>query len=1044
MAPVSFLTPVLVEEIQRGNAILFLGAGASRGAQGPKGETAPSGDKLRDLLSDKFLGGDLKSKPLSQVAEFAKNEAGLPKVQVYIKDLFSPLQPADFHLLIPTFRWYSIITTNFDLVIERSYDQCKDRQQQLAPILRDGDQFTEKLRDPSHVLYLKLHGCISNTTDDKLPLILASEEYARHKKNRARLFRHFEDWARERPVIFCGYDVGDPNIQQILFDLADLGVHRPPYGLINSGLSDIQVRYWSSKRFVVYGGTFSKFLQELDTAIPKPTRGLAALLRATTTSIAPWLKTTASPSTKLLSYLQDELVHIHKGMATTGVVPYEFYRGLSSDWGVFQQNLDVRRRVSDDVILEAFLESKKVRSGLAFLLKGYAGSGKSVTLRRVAWDIANDFDGYVFFLGEGGLLRREHLAELFSLTGERAYIFIEDAIPHIRDIVNLLTWSDKEAIPVTLIFGARTNEWNVYGGDLDSRIENDYELRDLTEREIAQLIEKLGKYNALGRLANSSKVEQYEHFKLTAERQLLVALHDISSEKPFEEIVLDEYRNVVPSEARILYLDVCTLHRLGIGVRAGLISRVSGITFEYFQRDFFKPLEHVVRTYFDHSSRDNMYRSRHSLVADIVFRRALPDPTERVSQIIRIIRNMDVDYSSDETAFRQMIRGRMLADLFDNKSMAHQIFEAARQSGAPISQVEHQLAVFELHHPAGDLYAAMHAIERAESALEHTDRAVLHTKAAILRNLALQAPQKLVREKLREDARAIVRKNMDASRVPHPFHTMGQLALDELKERIRDESEQTTTQELRQRAIAELIRQAEEAISQGFQRFPGDEFLLMLEADLANILADEHRVLEALELAFKGSPGRSFVAVRLAAAYEKKGQRDRAIDVLNHVLAVNPVSKEAHLALAKILMRQSEEDFKQDIANHLKRSFTPGDSNRDAQFWYARHTFLYGDREAALELFRSLGEARTAPEYRKRVKGLVRSSDGATRRFRGSIKRVEDSYLFVTCPDLRTDLFAHMSEFEESEWIKVLSGLQAEFQVGFTLRGPMAQNIRLV
>lgn len=81
MSTESLLTPWLIETITRGDAVLFLGAGASMGARGKQGEQAPSGNALRDLLADRFLGGALKDKPLSQVAELAKNEAGLPEVQ---------------------------------------------------------------------------------------------------------------------------------------------------------------------------------------------------------------------------------------------------------------------------------------------------------------------------------------------------------------------------------------------------------------------------------------------------------------------------------------------------------------------------------------------------------------------------------------------------------------------------------------------------------------------------------------------------------------------------------------------------------------------------------------------------------------------------------------------------------------------------------------------------------------------------------------------------------------------------------------------------
>lgn len=206
MVATELLPPYLIESIQRGEALLFLGAGASVGAISSSNKKAPRGDELRDLIADRFLGGRLKDKSLAQVSEYAKSEGGLPDVQQFISECFNSLQPANFHLLIPTFRWYAIVTTNFDLVVERAYSNCLNRQQTLEPIIQDGDRFSQVLRDPNKVPYLKLHGCISHVSDPNLPLILASEEYAKHRKNRERLFRHFADWARERPVIFCGYD----------------------------------------------------------------------------------------------------------------------------------------------------------------------------------------------------------------------------------------------------------------------------------------------------------------------------------------------------------------------------------------------------------------------------------------------------------------------------------------------------------------------------------------------------------------------------------------------------------------------------------------------------------------------------------------------------------------------------------------------------------------------------------------------------------------------------------------------------------------------
>src|SRR4051794_4930155 len=116
------LPPALVDAVKDQRAVLFLGAGASRDAVHPSGVHIPQGDRLRDLICDKFLGGTLKQRPLSAVSAMAANEAGLAAFQSYINDLFRPFEPASFHMLIPQFRWRAIATTNFDLIIERAYD----------------------------------------------------------------------------------------------------------------------------------------------------------------------------------------------------------------------------------------------------------------------------------------------------------------------------------------------------------------------------------------------------------------------------------------------------------------------------------------------------------------------------------------------------------------------------------------------------------------------------------------------------------------------------------------------------------------------------------------------------------------------------------------------------------------------------------------------------------------------------------------------------------------------------------------------------------
>lgn len=176
------LPPWIKTQLTEGETVLFLGSGASLGAAHPENEDMPDGRRLRDLICDKFLGGDEKSTPLHMVAAFARDAAG-PRFDRYLADLFKPYEPADFHKLIPAFRWKAIFTTNFDLVIEKAYDQNPDRLQNIKPIVSDYDDHLEEASKKRSVLYYKLHGCASQAQDSSLPLIIAPEQYASYKKN---------------------------------------------------------------------------------------------------------------------------------------------------------------------------------------------------------------------------------------------------------------------------------------------------------------------------------------------------------------------------------------------------------------------------------------------------------------------------------------------------------------------------------------------------------------------------------------------------------------------------------------------------------------------------------------------------------------------------------------------------------------------------------------------------------------------------------------------------------------------------------------------
>jgi hypothetical protein len=626
------LPPALVEAVREQRAVLFLGSGASYDAVHPKGDRIPLGDTLRDLICDRFLGGGLKGKPLTAVSAMAASEAGLVQFQKYIRDLFDPFQPAPYHYMLPQFRWRAIATTNFDLIIERAYKAIPNALQKLVKSVKDGDLVDHRMNETLDPVGLyKLHGCIDHYTDLSIPLILSTEQYASYEQHRARFYARFRDLGHEYPIIFAGYSISDPHIQRILFDLTAQDISRPHYYLVSPHIDPIETRYWATHRVTCLSTTLANFLSSLNTVIPEIARELPPETGGGELSIRKHYNVAnASESSDLRGFLKDDVTHIRVLMVIPLQIPTQFYRGNESGFGAIFQNLDVRRTVTDSVLVDAILLSDDPnRPSELFMLKGPAGNGKSVALKRIAWEAGITYDHIALFANGPSGIRIDPLEEIFTLTGKRTILFVDRVALVRKEIDDLLRTSRLRKIPLTIVGAERDNEWNIYCEFLEPFLKQEFPVRYLNQAEIRDLIALLERHNALGVLKDKEPADRIHAFTDVAERQLLVALHEATLGIAFEEIVLDEYRRIEPAIARRLYLEICALHQYGAPVRAGLISRTSGITFERFKREFIGPLQNVVLALQDQHSRDVYYRSRHQHVATLVFNRALPSAEEK-------------------------------------------------------------------------------------------------------------------------------------------------------------------------------------------------------------------------------------------------------------------------------------------------------------------------------------------------------------------------------------------------------------------------------
>jgi len=1022
---------ILVKQISRGKVVLFLGAGASLSATDEQGNHPPDGPGLAKMIADEFLDGKYADHSLSEVADYAISQTNVFSVQDFIRSVFEPYNPSDGHLMLTTFRWHGIATTNYDRILEKAYEtNCERSVQKPMPFIENGDRVEDKLRAPKDMPYLKLHGCITRIAKNHPRLILSTDQNVQYSNGRTNLFIQFEEWAHNYTFVFIGTSLQDHDIRYYLLRLAALGDERPRSYLVTQDPDRIKANYWAERKIEVLDGTFESFSESLDVSIESPFRVAVPSIVADHAIHEFFASPGQELSPRVISALDLDFDYVPTVTSDEIVDPMDFYKGHNPGWSAIEQNLDVARGLAERILEEHVLpESEEIDGWRFILIKGFAGSGKSVVLHRIAWDAAKGLDRLCIFLRQGARLDPTVIHELLDATNVRLYLFIDNVADRVHEIDALAGTISLDNSKLTIIASDRHNEWNYAGDRIGDLVTSEYELKNLSETEIRRLLGLLETHKSLGVLQDLSDEERFEAFKEYAGRQLLVALHEATLGRPLEDIIADEFRNVTPPEAQLIYLTICALNRLRIPVRAGVISRIHGIPFEQFQMRFFKPLEHIVYTGYDKLSRDHIYTSRHPHVADIVFERILDDPEQRFSVYQKCLTALNTDYYADRKAFREMIRSRNLMRLFPNHEHITAIFRVAEQVSPDDPGVLHQEGVYEMNRAAGNLSIAARLLGKA-ARLSSSDTAIRHSMAELELKRSERATSSLEKEGYIKAAADGAMKIVQGEPLSaHGYHTLIKALVQRVILYIKDDPFVPDVFE-------KFVSQTERFLTRGLQQFPGNSHLLEAEAQLATVLSDSDRAIKALEKAFESNPRSGFIATRLSHHYSAVGNVERAKGILQSAINASPGDRLVRFSYARLLL--DYDGNKEEIEYHLGRSFTRGDKNYFAKLLYGRQLFENGKADECHAFFRALRGERYPRDLRA---VLQRPIEGY---FTGEITHLGPYYAFVARDGMRDSIYMNQRHINDTVWHQMAVGVRVSFRIAFTIGGANAFEVSIV
>ncbi|MCP4542430.1 MAG: hypothetical protein GY832_35350 [Chloroflexi bacterium] len=245
----------LTEQLQKGNVVLFCGAGISASKGG-----LPSGTQLAQELAHRASLGDMSGLPLPDVAQAYELERGHHSLISYLIDrIDSPAYvPLRSHHLIAALPFKRIITTNWDNLLEDAFKQAR---RPFEKIVRDE---SVAYASEEKTMLIKLHGSI----EQKDTLVVTGDDYYDVFTRLPEIANLVRSYFATKTLLFVGFGLADEDFKRLYHEVVrNLGKHKRRAYAVQLDPNSITVKYWQQKNVEIINADATEFLEALHTQL---------------------------------------------------------------------------------------------------------------------------------------------------------------------------------------------------------------------------------------------------------------------------------------------------------------------------------------------------------------------------------------------------------------------------------------------------------------------------------------------------------------------------------------------------------------------------------------------------------------------------------------------------------------------------------------------------------------------------------------------------------------------------------------------------------
>lgn len=655
----------LIARIKGGDVVLFLGAGASIRSQ------APSGAELIQKIKKKFPDAESESNNFLDVCQEVADTPGYgrPTLEKFIRNEFYGLKPGEStHKKLPLHQWPAIFTTNYDDLVEKAYEDVYrgsgEKTPRCIPILRE--QASYALNKWDELKLFKLLGCTTEESEEGR-MVLTRSDYNRDSKRRRRMLETLSDFVKAGTILYIGYSFRDRLVFEVIdeaYDLVGKDNISYSYALVPGFEPDTKLDHMlKERRIIPLPYTFESFMEKL--LEEEPTVSVEGKMAKTLNLKGMKIEIRYKDFEEYEEYFEilceEALEKGSKKNPNPGDKEEirEFFRGKIDGWRPFIEKWDFERdiykkkgglkeRVKEE------LEKTDPKDNNAILIQGPSGLGKSILLKRLAYDFYKSGTPIIILFPyrtafDYKLIDKfcEEIREKLNKDG-KVLILLDDASTNVRHVKRIASYLSSRSKPALLVAASRANEWATVEEktSLDKILEkNIYEMQEDVLKEIPDLIEHLISIGVLPKETITDRGYWEDKVVRRYQNSFFATIYGlvIDARRRLEEIIKDEYNKLASEMTKKSYQYISSFYQYGIPLKLELLVRTLGCSYSEFTNQIYQVEAKDVILEEEGPFKNLYFRARHKIIAEKLLQRILDTERskDRLAEILSKVNPFD-------------------------------------------------------------------------------------------------------------------------------------------------------------------------------------------------------------------------------------------------------------------------------------------------------------------------------------------------------------------------------------------------------------------